>query len=211
MTKIDVAGSGDFFIGSTHVQTTASTEFRGGTIDEIVVGAKLSAEGRFANGILTAKHVKFHESVRLEGNATVNGSTLTMAGLPGVTITVNSQTEMRDGGNTITLNDLDGNHVRVRGRVSGPSSVIATRIELRSPDSDVDLQGPVQNVSNPNLTILGVAVDTSGISKDSFEGLNGQLIGRAAFFNAVTVGTLVKVKGRLINGIVTWRELELED
>ena len=34
VTRVD--GPGDFFIGSIHVQTTASTEFRGGTIEEIV-------------------------------------------------------------------------------------------------------------------------------------------------------------------------------
>ena len=210
-----VDGPGDFFIGTTRVLTTANTQFRGGTIDEIVVGAKLSAEGRLANGILTAKHVKFQDSVKLEGNiATINGSSFTITGIPGVTISVNSQTEFKaNGGNTITnLNDLQvGNHVRVRGRVSGSSSVIATRVEQRSADTDVDLQGPVQLIVAQNLTILGVAVDTSTISNDNFKGLNEQVIGRAAFFNAVEVGTLVKVKGRLDVGTVTWREAELED
>ncbi len=202
-----VDGPGDFFIGTTHVQTTANTQFRGGTIDEIVVGVKLSAEGRLANGILTAKHVKFQDSVKLEGNiATINGNTFTIAGLPGVTVTVDSQTE---GGNT--LNNLLGSHVRVRGRVSGSSSVIATRIEERSADTDVDLQGPVQSISGQDLTILGVAIDTSTISNDKFEGLNDQVIGRAAFFNVVKVDTLVKVKGRLDGVGVTWREAELED
>ena len=200
-----VNGSGDFFIGTTHVQTTANTEFRGGTIDEIVVGAKLSAEGRLANGILTAKHVKFHAAVKLEGNiATIDGNSFTIDGLPGVTVTVNSQTE---GGNNLSLNS----HVRVRGRVSGSSSVIATRVEQRSQDTDVDLQGPVQSVLAQDLTILGVTVDTSTISNDNFKGLNDQIIGRAAFFNVVKEGTLVKVKGRLDGGIVTWREAELED
>jgi hypothetical protein len=202
-----VDGPGDFFIGTTHVLTTANTQFRGGTIDEIVVGAKLSAEGRLANGILTAKHVKFHASVKLEGNiATINGNTFTIAGLPGVTVTVDSQTE---GGNT--LNDLLGNHVRVRGRVNGSSSVIATRIEQRSADTDVDLQGPVQSISGQDLTILGVAIDTSTINNNNFDGLNDQVIGRAAFFNVVKVDTLVKVKGRLDGVGVTWREAELED
>jgi hypothetical protein len=206
----------DFTIGATQVRTTANTEFRGGTVDEIVVGAKMSAEGRFDGTTLIAKHVKFHESVKLEGNAAVNGNSLTLAGLPGVIITVNSQTELKDGGNPITLNDLNGNHVRVRGRVSGTSSVIATRIELRLGNTDdVDLQGPVQDdpVVAPNLTILGVPVDTSTISNDNFEGLNDQVIGRADFFNAVKEGTLVKVKGRLnVDGVtVTWREAELED
>jgi hypothetical protein len=207
-----VDGPGDFFIGMAHVQTTASTEFRGGTIDEIIVGAKLSAEGRLANGILTAKHVKFHASVKLEGNiATINGNTVTIAGLPGVTVTVNSQTEFKaDSGNT--LSDLSvGKHVRVRGRAGSSNSVIATRVEQRSPDTDVDLQGPVQSISGQVLTILGVDVDTTGIDNTNFEGLNGQVIGRAAFFNAVKEETLVKVKGRLDGAVVTWREAELED
>lgn len=211
-----VLGPGDFFIGTTHVQTTSNTEFRGGTIDEIVVGAKLSAEGRLANGILTAKHVKFHESARLEGNiAAINlaAKTFTITGLFGVTVGVNSQTEFKaNGGNTITdLNDLSvGDHVRVRGRVGDGNSVIATRVQQRSVDDDVDLQGPVQAVSNPNLTILGVTVDTSGISEANFRGLDDGTIGRTAFFDAVKVGTLVKMQGRLNGSVVTWHEAELE-
>lgn len=205
-----VLGAGSFFIGNTRVQTSANTEFRGGTIDEIIVGAKLSAEGRLANGILTAKHVKFHESVRLEGNiASINSGagTLTLAGLPGITVTVNSQTN-----GISSLNDLSvGGHVRVRGRLNGSTGMVATRVEQRSASDDVDLQGPVQAVSNPNLTILGVPVNTSGISEDEFKGLNDQPIGRAAFFNAVKVNTLVKMKGRITGGVVSWREAELED
>ncbi|ALA57449.1 DUF5666 domain-containing protein [Nitrospira moscoviensis] len=210
-----VLGTGDFFIGGTHVQTTSGTEFRGGTIDEIVVGTKLSAEGRLANGILTAKHVKFHESTRLEGNvATIDlaAKTFTIAGLPGVTVTVNSQTEFKaNGGTAITgLGDLAvGNHVRVRGRASGTTSIIATRVERRQADDDVVLQGPVQVLAGPNITILGVTVDTSGI--DEFDGVNDAPISRTAFFNAVKVGAVVKVKGRLNGGVVTWREAELED
>ena len=209
-----VVGPDDFFIGTTHVQTTLNTEFRGGTIDEIIVGAKLSAEGRLANGILTANHVKFHESVKLEGNiASINlgANTFTVTGLPGVMVSVNSQTEFKaDSGNT--LNDLSvGDHIQVRGRVGGGNSVIATRVEQRSADDEVDLQGPVQAVSNPNLTILGVTVNTSALNDNDFQGVNDQPIGRAAFFNAVKVGTLVKVQGRLNGDIVTWREAELED
>ncbi|MDP3091604.1 MAG: DUF5666 domain-containing protein [Nitrospira sp.] len=211
---MQVLGPGDFFIGSTRVQTTLNTVFRGGTIDEIIVGAKLSAEGRLANGIVTAKHVKFHEGVRLEGNiASINTGTgtINVTGLSGVTVTVDSQTEVKtDTG--ASLNDLSvGDHVRVRGRLNGTTGMIATRVEQRSATDDVDLQGPVWAVSNPNLTILGVSVNTSGISEDEFKGLNDQPIGRAAFFNAVKVSTLVKVKGRIVGGVVAWREAELED
>ena len=204
-----VLSTGDFFIGNTHVQTTATTEFRGGALDEIVVGAKLSAEGRWENGVLLAKHVEFHESVRLEGDAMVTGSTLTLRGLPGVTITVNGQTELKDGGNTITVNDLQGNHVRVRGRVTGPNTVLATRIQLRSSDNDVDLQGPVQAIAGNVITILGVPVDTSTITQ--FESVSGTSMSRAGFLAEVRINSLVKVKGKLSGTTVAWEEAELED
>jgi cytoskeletal protein CcmA (bactofilin family) len=196
----------DFTIGTTPVRTTASTEFRGGTVDEIVLGAKMSAEGRFDGTTLIAQHVKFHESVRLEGNATVTGNTLTLAGLPGVTITANSQTELK---NAASLNDLNGNHVRVRGRVTGTNTVIATRIELRSSDPDVDLQGPVQSINGTVIEILGVSVDLANINQ--FESVRGSSMSRAAFLADVAVNSLVKVKGRLSGITVIWDEAELED
>jgi hypothetical protein len=212
-----VVGAGDFFIGTTHVQTTVSTEFRGGIIDDIVVGVKVSAEGRLANSILTATHVKFHESVKLEGDiASINSgaNTITLTGLSGITVTVNSQTEFKaNGGNSLSgLGDLTVNdHIRVRGRLSIGTSVIVTRLELRSPNNDVELQGKVESVSNPNLTILGITVNTASFADNDFQGIDDSPIGRTAFFNAVKVGTLVKVKGRLNGGTVTWREAELED
>ena len=110
------------------------------------------------------------------------------------------------------LTDLSpGQHVRLRGRVNGTNTVIATRVELRSADDDVDLQGPVQAAANPTLTLLGITVNTAALSDDAFKGRNDNSIGRTAFFNALSVGTVVKVKGRVIAGIVTWREAELED
>jgi Putative Ig domain/Domain of unknown function (DUF5666) len=72
-----VVGPGNFFIGTTHVQTTPSTEFRGGTIDEIVEGVKLSVDGELANGILTATHVATNA-------APVITSTPTLVGTQGV-------------------------------------------------------------------------------------------------------------------------------
>ena len=199
----------EFRIGTTLVKTTASTEFRGGTVDEIVPGAKMSAEGRFDGSTLIAKHVKFHASVKLEGNIVkLSETTFGITGLPNVTVTVNGQTEFKlDSGNT--LNSLpDGNHVRVRGRLGINNSVIATRVEQRSASNDVVLQGPVKPVADPELTILGVTVNTTGMR---FEGLDDEVISRASFFSLVKENTLVKIKGQLSGENVTWREAELED
>jgi hypothetical protein len=199
-------GIATFFIGTTEVRTTASTEFREGTIDEIVDGAKVSAEGQLSGGVLTATHVKFKESARLEGDIeTLGPNSFTVKGLPGVTVLTNRQPRIDNG-------PLQANvHVRVRGRLTSANTIIATRIKVEAADNDVVLQGQVQQITGDNLQILGVTVDTSTISNDNFEGLDDQVIGRTAFFNAVTVGTLVKVRGRLVGGTVTWREAELED
>lgn len=197
----------DFTIGTIPVSTTDNTEFRGGTVDEIVVGAKMSAEGRFEGGTLIAKHVKFHESIRLEGDiATIGSNAFTIAGLPGVSVDVNSQTELRG----TSLGGLSpGDHVRVRGRVSGTTSVIATRVELRSADRDLDLQGPVQSIAGNEIVILGVSVDTSAISH--FESVSGTSMSRAGFLAAVKVNSLVKFKGERNGTVAVWDEAELED
>ncbi|OQW30082.1 MAG: hypothetical protein A4E19_11040 [Nitrospira sp. SG-bin1] len=208
-----VRGAGSFFIGNTQVQTTGNTEFRGGTGDEIVVGGKLSAEGRWENGVLIAKHVKFHESVRLEGDiAAIGTNSMTIRGLSGITVTVNRQTEFKASGSGTSdnLSDLAVNdHVRVRGRVTGPDTVVATRIQLRSTDRDVDLQGPVQSINGNVIVILGVSVDISTINH--FESVSGTSMSRAGFLAEVRVNSLVKVKGVLSGATVVWEEAELED
>jgi hypothetical protein len=58
--------------------------------------------------------------------------------------------------------------------------------------------------ASPNqiVTILGVAVDTTGVD---FEDVN-----RATFF-AQAVGTLVKARGSPNGSTVTWSEMEVED
>lgn len=203
-----VRGAGNFSIGNTRVQTTGSTAFRGGTIDEIVVGAKLSAEGRWENGILIAtSHVKFHESVKLEGDIeTIGSNSFRLTGLPGVTVSVNGQTEFKD---TNFEGLSSGDHVRVRGRLSGPNSVIANRVELRSGDNDVDLQGPVQSITGNTIVIFGVPVDTSTITQ--FESVSGTSMSRSGFLAEIRVNSMVKVKGKLNGSAVRWEEAELED
>lgn len=210
------AGSGQFMIGTTTVQATNAV-YVGGTIAEVAVGQKLEVEGSISNNVITATKVKFQDAVRLEGIVSaINGSTMTLVGLPTITITSNSATEVQG------VTPLVGHRVRVRGRegatVNDIVTVIATEVDGNGPDNcntcDVDLQGAVQAIPTPNqtLTILGVQINTSGFSDPAdFKGLSDQVIGRAAFFNAVNIGTVVKSKGRLNNGVITWREVELED
>jgi Domain of unknown function (DUF5666) len=208
-----LTSTSDFVVGAQRVVTTGTTRFEGGTADDIAVGVKLEVEGVLAGGILTATKVEFKDSIKLEGNvANLGANSFSLTGLPGITITANSQTEFKGGING--LGDLaNGNHVRVRGRLGTGTNVIASEIERRSPDSRVELQGPIQSITgvSPNqiVTILGVAIDTTGVV---FEDVDDNVITRAEFFAQAVVGTLVKARGNLGGGgMVTWSEMELED
>lgn len=219
-----LVSTSDFTVDSVRVLTTTSTTFSGGLQDEIAVGVKLEVEGSLASGVLTATKVKFKDSIKLESNATVSGSTITLEGVPGVTVAANTFTEFKNTGATASnIAPLNARNVRIRGRASGATSVIASEIEDRGAsdsNADVILQGFVSStdVSNPTLSILGVTVDTTLLSNDNFKDANGNPIGSVEFFNALTPnGGLVKAKGRLpaaggnalAAGIL--REIELED
>jgi uncharacterized protein DUF5666 len=209
-----LVSTSDFTVNSQRVVTTGATVFAGGLQSEIVVGVKLEVEGSLSGGVLTATKVKFKESVRLESNATVSGSTLTLEGLPGITVTANAFTDFKGNPN---LASFDNRNVRVRGRASGASSVIATEIEDRGApnlNGDVILQGSVTNVSSPAFSILGVTVNTTGLAPNAFKDVNDNPIGSAAFFNALSAnGGLVKAKGQLPGALAvgSLEEVELED
>jgi hypothetical protein len=226
-------GTGHFMLGTTEVQA-ANAQYLGGTKDEVALGQNLEVEGTISGNVITATKVKFQDSVRLEGIVeSISASpmvsstgTMTLKGLTSPnTITINWNTATTEfKGNTPVV----GDRVKVRGRegatVGNIVNVIATEVEGNGPGNcnantcDVNLQGAVQVVSNPNLTILGVQINTNTSGSDfsdpaDFKGTSDQEIGRAAFFNAVKVGTVVGVKGRLTTGgiTITWGEVELEE
>lgn len=217
----DFTSSSSFRVGTVPVVTIDGfTSFLGGDKNEIARGVKLEVEGTLAAGVLTATKVKFKDSVKIESNATATATQITVAGLPGITVTANAFTEVFGSGTTATRTDLsplNGRNVRIRGRASGTNSVIATEIEDRgSANNDVRLQGFATNASNPTFAILGVPVITSSLSEANFKGTNDQQIGSAAFYSAITPnGGLVKARGQLpapnaLTGAAL-KEVELED
>jgi len=174
---------------------------------DIAVGTEVEAEGSISGGVLTATKVSFRDGTRLEGDiATVSGNTLTIAGLPGVTVTLTSFTERNGGSGALAV----GNHVRVRGKAGAGNSIIATRLDLRSADTRVELQAAVQAAS-PESSVRLIGVDIATGVGLVYRDASGGPIDRTAFFAGATVGKLVKARGTLGAGGVTWSELELEN
>lgn len=211
-----VLAASAFVVGNQLVVTTPATIYKGGLPTDIMVGVKLEVEGALAGGVLTASEVEFRDAIELESNvATVDSgsSALTLTGLAPITVTVDSLTQFK-GSRANSLADIaPGDHVKVRGRlVAGTSStVIATQLEETPPDTEVELQGPASAAADPDVTILGVVVDTTGIPDSSFTDLNDEPIGRAAFFATIRAGDLVKAGGTWSGSSVSWSEVELED
>jgi len=207
-----LTSTSDFIVGNQRVVTTTSTIFEGGVAGDIAVGVKLEVEGVLAGGVLTASKVEFGDGIKLEGDvANLTASSFELNGLPGITVTANGLTEFSGGING--LSDLvNGNHVRVRGRISSGATIIASEIEMQSSDTRVELQGPIQSITgaDPNqvVRILGVDINTTTIS---FRDTDDSAITRAAFFAKAVVGKLVKARGSLSGSTVTWSEMELEN
>jgi hypothetical protein len=224
VAKIEVEGfvtaltsSSDFTIGSQRVVTTGGTVFQGGLQSEIAFGGKLEAEGALSGGILTATKVSFRENIRFEANiATLGVNSLTLVGLPGITIETNALTQFKNR----QFGQLAvGYNMRIRGRPGIGNNVIATEIEFRNtaPDNRVILQAVASAVAAPTVTLLNVVVDTTSFSDNSFKAeVNGvsSSIGRAAFFQQAAVGRLIKARGNLNGTALVFNlgdgEIELE-
>lgn len=197
-----------FAIGNQQVVTTTSTRYEGGVAADLIVGTKVEAEGSISNGVLTATKVSFRDAVKIEGDiATVNGDTLTISGLPGITVTLTSFTERKD----VPAGGLAaGQHLRLRGKLGNGNGMVATRLEVRSADTDVELQAPVQALTpETSLRLLGVDITTT--TGMQYRDLTDAAISRSAFFAAARVNGLVKANGTRAGATVTWTELELED
>ncbi len=204
----------EFRLGAVTVRTSGITRFEGGTPADVVVGARVEVDGMLGNGVLAARKVEFESSVELESNVDrVVGETITLVGLPGITIDVNSLTEFDEDASSLA-DILPGDHVRIRGRKTGTSSVVASRVKETGADTDVILQGPVDaspTPQNPFLSILGVLINTSGIAESEFKSPENEALGRANFFQRVAPGVIVKLAGTLVGSAPSWESAELED
>lgn len=203
-------GGASFTVNNVTVQTTGTTEFSAGLITDLADGVFVEVEGALQGGIVSASEVKFREGVKLESYVTAKTSdTLTLDGLGGLSVAVDGTTEYSGVTGIVEIVAGSTQRVSVRGRYDANSNkVIATRIEVEvSDDLKVVLQGPVSALPNPAVTLMGISVDTTGIS--SFDG--DGVIDQGSFFTAVSAGDVVNVEGTLSGGVVTWESIELED
>jgi hypothetical protein len=216
-----VNSSSEFEMGDILVRTTASTLFLFGTPDNIVVGARLEAEGIIdSSGVLEAVKVKFEDNdARIQASVDSDGvnvedGTVTLLGIP---VTITGETDMedkRDDVSPFSLSDIQaGDYLETRGFIGANGAFVATELRRDDDDSKVEIRAPVSQ-KDPlagTVTVLGVTVNTSGSTQ--FRGFDDQPISASQFFDAIVEElTVVKAKWDPFTDIsAPARELELED
>jgi len=209
----------DFDVTDQPVTTTANTVFTGGTSADLGLNIKVEAEGDLdSNGVLVATNVDIRPSKAVRTQALIdsvdagNDSLIVL----GITVTVDELTRFEDKSNAdidpLNLSDVNaGDFVEIRGDEfpAGSGNIRAIIFERDDPDPDTILQGFVETVAEPNITILGVTIDTS--STIVFRDVDGTALTSTEFFNLVNVNSLVKAKGtESSDTVITATEVELE-
>ena len=215
----DFVSAQDFHVAGLPVSTTAATTFVGGAAADLGLNVKVEAEGDFdANGVLVATKVDIRRSkaVRMTANAdSVNAANNSLVVL-GITVTVDALTRLEDKSDAdvdpLTLADINASdYLEIRGSEfpAGSGTILATILEREDPDTETNLQGFVESVSDPSIVILGVTIDTNGST--IFRDVNDSVISAADFFDQVAPNSLVKVSGTEVSATaIAASEVEFE-
>ncbi len=205
VTRVD--GPGDFYLNNVHVRVSAGATFEGGSLGNIMAGTHLDVHGSLIGGVLNATKVAFEGETELQGNVAALNSTdnsLTLAGLPGLTILFDRNTDLHGEGDPRSLLNLrNGDHLHLHGTVLNNTAILATEVERTSPSSAVQVRGRITSAAAPWVVLLGSAIDTSNIPESGFSGPNGAT-GRSSFFSGLSSGKTVALRGTTLNTTVTW-------
>ena len=204
---------GDFLVNNLHVQTTPSTVFEGGTVNDLVIGAHIDIHGQLTGVVLLAEHVSFEGEIELSAYvASIDPATrsLTLSGLTGMTVHADDRTAIGGEDDLRRFEDIAiGDRLKIHGQPVGSNGLLAKELERSSPTTEVKFEGFVRSASDPQLVILGAAIDTSGIPDNRFIGTDGTAIGRSTFFQGLTAGRRVSMKGTWTGSTVTWTSARL--
>ncbi|MBO9664455.1 DUF5666 domain-containing protein [Dokdonella sp.] len=186
-----------FRFGPYTVTYDAKTEFRFGSAEDLVTGASMEVDGVFGENLaLAAQGIQFDApTIRLEGPATpadVQPGADGRVTLLGNEVRRSAQLRDRDG---VYLNGItQARQIELRGYLDRLGNRWATRARLRgAPDpADARAGGPVTGVARPQLSVLGLTLDSTGAT---FEDPAGDPIDADAFFAGALPGALVEQTG----------------
>ncbi|HEY3784759.1 MAG TPA: DUF5666 domain-containing protein [Steroidobacteraceae bacterium] len=206
------AAATDFDVNGQTVTTTPSTKFDGGVASDLALNVRVEVEGTSdSGGLLTATEVQVQPNpqVRIFAQVDAVDATAGTVSLLGMTVSVDAMTRFEDHGSqkvsTFSLTNVHtGDWLEVRGTEAsaGSTSVTATRVDRRQPQSQVMLSGLVSSATQPNFMILATTVATTSASQFN-HGLNA-----TTFFTGL-VGKVASVQGSWDGATLTAQKVQL--
>ncbi len=210
-----VLSDAEFLVGTQPVRLAlGAAQFDGGGTADIVADTWLRLHGGLTDSVLVASRVEFLDPIVIEGDVDSDGADqVTFRGLDIPVTIVDNQTRFDATGIFSSVFDrfsdiLNGDHLRVRGRLAN-GGIVASRVSLLDPlVQDVRLQGPA-TVAPPLVAILGVSIDTTALALRNEQ---GQALESGAFFDALAAdpSALVSALGTWNGFTVTWASLVLD-
>ena len=208
----------EFDLGSLTVRFNNATQFRRGSSSDLALNREVEVEGSIDDqGTLIAREIEFeaHDAIEIEAFVDAVDINAGTVDLLGITISVNANTRIRDKRDDIpdfNISDIAvGDFLEIRA-VEDAGTYAAGRLERDKADNDISLQGFVDaiDVSANTLTLESVVVDFSSPSVE-FEEVNGSPLSKDAFLSALSIGSLIEVKGSYNGSSILAEELEFED
>ena len=200
-----------FAVGTVVIATDGATVFNDVVAEDLGVGTRLKIRGSLNSRIVLADEVALADKVKLESDVDLDpqGGNLSLVGLSPIVVQTNASTKFTG------VDDLSqigvGSHVKIFGRATGSSSVIATKVLEKPGGGTVVLKGPVGvRVRRACLWVLGVEINTSTIPPGSFFGKDGRPVSSDEFFSSLQTGDTVNARGTLAGQVVTWNAIESE-
>jgi len=203
----------DFTINGIPVDASNAT-YEQGTAADLALDVAIEVEGNFnALGVLVAEKVILEKESEIILYGDVTATTSNSLDLMGLTVQVNTETQMEDESTAdiqyFDLGDINiGDQVEVRA-YQDAGTLIASRVERNDSDTEAFIQGPVDagsiDATNTWLEVLGIRLDTNtGTSFDTPD--------EASFYATVSEGDIIRaVWDDFTATTVTVDKMEFED
>ena len=213
----DFESSSSFTVNGVQVILDENTEFEYGDASALIANIRVKIKGEYtAAGDLLAQKIRIHQQTNLNLEGAIEAINLDLGTVTvlGSEFEVNNQTKMKDesdnGERFFDLADLTiGDFVELKGFVDSEGKNIATKMKRENENTETELKGKVSNILNFGFSIVGVTITTN--ENTLFEGINGDEVVQAVFFEQLQNDMLAEVEGQLVEGTFVALKVKIEE
>jgi len=207
-----ISSPAEFRVGRRIIRTDQETSWTNLQPEDLTPGTRVIIRGVLLDGAILAREIRVFEEVKIRSNASaviLDENRLVLTGFEGVRVAVTADTRIQ--GRAKSLEEIQqGDHLKVFGRTSPDKTVLASKVLVLPSADNVEITGPLESVSRPNIVILGVGINTSSIPAGGFRGRGGGPITADEFFASLRPGNTVAAEGVLQAGVPAWNRAEIQ-